>query len=561
MLSASLRATLRLALFLRCQSYNSDCSIDDRSSPLRYLFEDYALDTDRRELQRAGSLLPLEPQVFDLLAYLVRHRDRVVTKDDLFAAVWNGRIVSESALTTRINAARTALGDNGDAQRLIRTLRGRGIRFVGTVREETDALTLPDRSSITVLPFANTSGAPLSLPRKPSIAVLPFTILSDDPEQQYFADGVVEDIITALSRFKSLFVIARNSSFTYRGKAVDIKQVGRELGVRYVLEGSVRKSADKVRINGQLIDSTTGAHLWADRFEGKLKDVFELQDQITTNVVGELITNVEVAEIERARRKPSTSLDAYDCYWKGLAEYWKISQPGSDDALAYFLKAINFDENFASAYGFAATTYAVRWQNRWMVNVAQERAEAVRLARRAIELGQSDEVALSRGGFVLAAIAGELDFGAECARRSLMMNPNYAIGWLHSAWISLYSGDHQTVRANVGQFERLSPRAPTLFQGKLVAAFAHVFEGHYKEAAYLAEQLTHELPSFGSAWRVLAMSRALAGDVALANIATRKMLELDPSLRVPAMASTMPLRRAVDVERLKEGYLLAGFPA
>ena len=536
---------------------------------LRYLFEDSALDTDRRELQRGGAPVPLEPQVFDLLAYLVEQRDRVVSKDDLLAAVWNGRIVSESALTTRINAARRAIGDSGDAQRLIRTLRGRGIRFVGTVREETaaEAITDPgvslpsaDRFSIAVSPLTNTSGAPLSLPRKPSIAVLPFTILSDDPEQQYFADGVVEDIITALSRFKSLFVIARNSSFTYRGKAVDIKQVGRELGVRYVLEGSVRKSADKVRINGQLIDSTTGAHLWADRFEGKLKDVFELQDQITTNVVGELITNVEVAEIERARRKPSTSLDAYDCYWKGLAEYWKISQPGSDDALAYFLKAIDFDENFASAYGFAATTYAVRWQNRWMVNVAQERAEAVRLARLAIELGQSDEVALSRGGFVLAAIAGELDFGAECARRSLMMNPNYAIGWLHSAWISLYSGDHQTVRANVGQFERLSPRAPTLFQGKLAAAFAHVFEGHYKEAAYLAEQLTHELPSLGSAWRVLAMSRALAGDVALANIATKKMLELDPSLRVPAMASTMPLRRAVDVERLKEGYLLAGFP-
>ena len=536
---------------------------------LRYLFEDSALDTDRRELQRGGAPVPLEPQVFDLLAYLVEQRDRVVSKDDLLAAVWNGRIVSESALTTRINAARRAIGDSGDAQRLIRTLRGRGIRFVGTVREETaaEAITDPgvslpsaDRFSIAVSPLTNTSGAPLSLPRKPSIAVLPFTILSDDPEQQYFADGVVEDIITALSRFKSLFVIARNSSFTYRGKAVDIKQVGRELGVRYVLEGSVRKSADKVRINGQLIDSTTGAHLWADRFEGKLKDVFELQDQITTNVVGELITNVEVAEIERARRKPSTSLDAYDCYWKGLAEYWKISQPGSDDALAYFLKAIDFDENFASAYGFAATTYAVRWQNRWMVNVAQERAEAVRLARLAIELGQSDEVALSRGGFVLAAIAGELDFGAECARRSLMMNPNYAIGWLHSAWIALYSGDHQTVRANVGQFERLSPRAPTLFQGKLAAAFAHVFEGHYKEAAYLAEQLTHELPSLGSAWRVLAMSRALAGDVALANIATKKMLELDPSLRVPAMASTMPLRRAVDVERLKEGYLLAGFP-
>jgi TolB-like protein len=213
------------------------------SASLRYLFEDYALDTDRRELQRGGAPVPLEPQVFDLLAYLVEQRDRVVSKDDLLAAVWNGRIVSESALTTRINAARRAIGDSGDAQRLIRTLRGRGIRFVGTVHEETaaEAITDPgvslpsaDRFSIAVSPLANTSGAPLSLPRKPSIAVLPFTILSDDPEQQYFADGVVEDIITALSRFKSLFVIARNSSFTYRGKAVDIKQVGRELGVRYV---------------------------------------------------------------------------------------------------------------------------------------------------------------------------------------------------------------------------------------------------------------------------------------------------------------------------------------
>lgn len=530
---------------------------------MRFLFEDYELDTDRRELHRAGSLLPLEPQVFDLLAYLVRHRDRVVTKDDLFAAVWNGRFVSESALTTRVNAARTALGDSGDAQRLIRTLRGRGIRFVGTVREETaaDAVTPPDPPSTAMAPFANMGGAPLPLPGKPSIAVLPFANLSGDPEQQYFADGVVEDIITALSRFKSLFVIARNSSFTYKGKVIDIKQVGRELGVRYVLEGSVRNSAAKVRINGQLIDSSTGTHLWADRFDGKLDEVFELQDQITTRVVGELITNVQVAEIERANRKPTTSLDAYDCYWRGLAEYWKISKPGSDAALAYFLKAIDLDQNFASAYGFAATVYAVRWQNRWMVDVARERAEAVRLARRAIELSQSDEVALGRGGFVVAAIGGELDFGKECTRRSLAINPNYAMCWMHSAWIHLYSGEHETVRANVRQLEQLSPRDPTLFQGKLVAAFSHVFDGHYEEAAYLAEQLTHELPCFGSAWRVLALSRALAGDIASANIATRKALELDPSLKVPAMALTMPLRRAVDVERLKEGYLRAGFPA
>jgi TolB-like protein/class 3 adenylate cyclase len=416
------------------------------------------------------------------------------------------------------------------------------------------------RSETSVHPAHSEVSNPLSLPDKPSIAVLPFQNLSGDVEQEYFADGMVEDIITALSRFKSLFVIARNSSFTYKGKAVDIRQVGRELGVRYVLEGSVRKSADKVRISGQLIDSSTGAHVWADRFDGKLKDAFELQDQITTSVVGELIANVQVAEIERANRKPTTSLDAYDCYWKGVAEYWKSSRSGSDAALTYFFKAIDLDPNFASAYGFAAVVYAVRWQNRWMVDVAKERAEAVRLARRAIELGQSDEMALCRGGFAIAALAGELDFGAECARRGLAMNPNYAIGWLHSAWIHLYSGEHQTVRAHARQFERLSPRDPRLYQGKTAAAFSHLFEGHYEEAAYLAEQLTRELPAFATAWRILAISRALAGDIASANIARRKVLEIDSSSTVSAMASSMPLRRAVDVERLKEGYPLAGFP-
>ena len=401
---------------------------------------------------------------------------------------------------------------------------------------------------------------PLPLPDKPSIAVLPFQNMSGDPEQEYFANGVVEDIITALSRSKSLFVIARNSSFTYKGKAVDIKQVGRELGVRYVLEGSVRKSAGRVRITGQLIDSTTGAHVWADRFEGKLEDVFELQDQITASVVGQLMTHVQIAEVERANRKPTANLDAYECYWRGLAEYWKLTKPGTDAALACFLKAIELDPSFSSAYGFAAVAYAIRKQNRWMVDVAQESAEAIRLARRAIELGQLNEMALCRGGYVLALFAGELDLGAECTRRGLAMNPNYAAGWSHSAWIQLFLGEHQTARAHVRQWERVSPREPTLTRGKLIAALSHVFEGHYEEAAYLAEQLTRELPAFVPGWRCLALSKVLAGDTASANIATRKALELDPSQTASVLTSLMPLRRAVDVERLKEGYVRAGFP-
>ena len=279
---------------------------------MRYLFEDYALDTDRRELRRGGTLVAIEPQVFDLLAYLVQHGDRVVTKDDLFTAVWNGRFVSESALTTRINAARTALGDDGKAQRLIRTLRGRGFRFVGDVRVSRDATS------------STTAEAPptLALPDRPSIAVLPFANMSGDPEQEYFADGMVDDILSALSRVRWLFVIARHSSFIYKIRSADVQQIGRELGVRYVVEGSVRKSGTRVRIVAQLIETETGAHIWADRYEGDLRDIFALQDEITERIVSAVESNVQAAEIRRARAKPTDSLTAYDLYLRALPAYF-----------------------------------------------------------------------------------------------------------------------------------------------------------------------------------------------------------------------------------------------
>ena len=281
---------------------------------MRYIFEEYAFDTDRRELHRGADVVAVTPQVFDLLDYLIRNRERVVSKDDLINVIWNGRSVSDAALTTRLNAARTAIGDSGEEQRLIKTLPRKGFRFVGPVREAQG----PAGAATADNPIEPPRPA-LTLPDKPSIAILPFINLSSDPEQDYFADGMAEDIITALSRFKALFVIARNSSFTYKGRTVDVKVVGRELGVRYVLEGSVRKAANRVRITGQLVDTATGAHLWADRFDGGLSDVFDLQDQVTESVVGAIAPAVEKAEIERAKRKPTDSLDAYALYLRGLA--------------------------------------------------------------------------------------------------------------------------------------------------------------------------------------------------------------------------------------------------
>jgi TolB-like protein len=311
---------------------------------------EYGFDTDRRELHRGQDIVSVAPQVFDLLDYLIRNRERVVSKDDLIDAIWNGRIVSDAALTTRLNAARIAIGDSGEEQRLIKTLPRNGFRFVGPVLE-TQGPAGPATADNPIEPPRSA----LALPDKPSIAILAFTNLSSDPEQEYFADGMVDDIITALSHFKALFVIARSSSFTYKRRAVDVKQVGRELGVRYVLEGSVRKSADRVRITGQLVDTSTGAHLWAERFDGGLTDIFDLQDQVTESVVGAIAPAVEKAEIERAKRKPTESLDAYALYLRGSDRFYQFTdRQANDEALRLFNSAIELDPDFASAYARAA---------------------------------------------------------------------------------------------------------------------------------------------------------------------------------------------------------------
>lgn len=371
---------------------------------VRYLFEDYTLNTDRRELRRGSDLVSIEPQVFDLLAYLIQNRERVVSKDDLFATIWEGRIVSELALTTRINAARSAIGDSGEKQRLIKTLLRKGVRFVGEVREEsrrnTESTTAasPPTEKEEPTRFRSRVAQALPIPEKPSIAILPFVNLSGDPEQEYFVDGISEDLITALSHFRWLFVIARNSSFVFKGNAVSAKQIAEELGVRYLLEGSVRKASNRLRMTGQLVEAATGMHLWADRFDGALEDIFDLQDQMTLNIVGAIGPKLEQAEIERAKRKPTESLDAYDYFLRGMASVHQGTREANVKALRQFNKAIEIDADFASAYGMAAWCYAWRKWDGFMADRLQETAEAERLARRAAELGRDDAIALCAGG-------------------------------------------------------------------------------------------------------------------------------------------------------------------
>jgi TolB-like protein/Tfp pilus assembly protein PilF len=497
------------------------------------------------------------PQVFDLLLYLIQNRERVVSKDDVLDAVWSGRIVSESTLTSHINAVRKAIGDNGEEQRLIRTVARKGFRFVGEIREGRAS---DGQNSPTMQPVKVDEASAPALPDKPSIAVLAFQNLSGDPEQEYFADGVVEDIITALSRMRWLFVIARNSSFTYKGRAVDVKQIGRELGVRYVLEGSVRKLANRVRITGQLIDATTGAHLWAERFEGTLDDIFELQDQVAASVVGAIAPQLERAEIERAKRKPTENLNAYDYYLRGTANLHQGTREAIGEALSLFEKAIELDADFASAYAMAAWCYFWRKVNGWMIDPPQEVAEGARLARRAVELGRDDAVALTRSGHALGHLAADLDGGIALLDRAVMLNPNLAAAWFLGGFLRVWHGETDSAIEHFGRAMRLSPLDPEIYRMQAGMAMAHLFAGRFDAASSWAEKASRDLPSFLMVVGIVAASHALAGRTDEAQRAMDHLRELDPALRISNLRDWLPIHRPEDLAIFADGLRRAGLP-
>ena len=400
----------------------------------------------------------------------------------------------------------------------------------------------------------------LPLPTKPSIAVLPFDDLSSDRDQEYFADGVVEEIITALSRFRGLFVIARNSSFAYKGRAVDVKQVGRELGVRYILEGSVRKAGSRVRISGQLIDAATGAHLWADRFDGSLEDVFDLQDQVTSRVVGAIAPKLELAEIERARRKLTESLDAYDYYLRGFAAFHQWTPEANNEALSLFYKAIELDPLFASAFGMAARSYAQRKASGWVIDRDKELRETVRLARRAVELGRDDAVPLLAAGWALASVAGDLDTGAALIDRALVLNPNLATAWHCSGWTRVLLGEPEIAIEHSTRAMRLSPFDPLLNRMQCALATAHLFAGRYDEASLWAEKALQDQETYAAALRVLSASRALTGRLKEAQKAMERLRQVDPTLCLSNIDERLALRRPEDLDVLSEGLRKAGLP-
>jgi adenylate cyclase len=399
-------------------------------------------------------------------------------------------------------------------------------------------------------------GAALPLPDKPSIAVLPFENMSDDPEQEYFADGMVEEIITALSRKKQLFVIARNSSFTFKGKAVDIKQVAQDLGVRYVLKGSVRKSGNRIRITGQLIDAASGVHLWADRFDGALADVFDLQDQVAASVVGAITPSVTRAEIERAMRKPTDSLDAYDCFLRGMAAHWQVTRDGTDQAISLYEQAISLDPQFVPAHAALAVAINQRRNFGWSNDPASDLSQSVACAKSALRLGPQDPSILARVATVFLW-SDEVELADSLSEEAIRLDPNEMVAWMWGGWSKVFLGNHQTAVDYFHRALRLSPLDPRAFYAQGGLGFAYFFVGNYEQGRkYAVEALRYHPEALLAA---MACS-ALGGDAKAAREYFRQLAVFSPNERVPDLRRRSFYRREQDFAKLEEAFRIAGMP-
>lgn len=507
-------------------------------------FVGHVLDLRQGRLRKDGTDLALRRKSFSLLAYLVQNSGRVIGKDELIAAVWPDVQVSDESLTQCMKDIRKALGEGAGG--FVRTVPRRGY-IVGEVRV----------SSIEAGSVAP-SGSPL--PDKPSIAVLPFSNMSDGPAQDYFVDGVVDEIITALSRINWLFVIARNSSFTYRNRDVDMKQVGRELGVRYLLGGTVKRAADRVRVSAQLVEASTGANLWADRYDGEFSGIFDLQDQIASSVAGTIAPRLERAEMERSRRKPIASLDAYDYYLRGIQELHKFRREANAEALSNFYRAIELDPEFASAFGHAAICFTQRRGSGWVTNRGEDVAEVRRLARRAIELGKDDAIALCTAGYALADVADEVEDGAAYIERALALNPNLATAWLLSGYVKVSLGEHEAAIPRLLHSMRLSPQDMHMSTMQAAMASALFFGGRFEEAFSWAEMAVRSRITNLYASAIAAASAAFAGR----NTDTQKMMyllrEAAPLLRLSNLKDVVSYFRPKDFDAFSEALRKAGLP-
>jgi TolB-like protein/Tfp pilus assembly protein PilF len=398
------------------------------------------------------------------------------------------------------------------------------------------------------------------LPDKPSIAVLPFANMSNDPEQEYFADGISEDIITALSQIKQWFVVARNSSFAYKGRNVDIREVAKDLGVRYVLEGSVRRGGNRLRITGQLIEADTGTHMWADRFDGDLDDVFALQDKITESVVGAIEPSLRRAEIERSKRKPPENIGAYDLYLRALPHVYAMRPDDNEQALDLLHKAIEIDPNYAPALAYLAWAYEQRLVREWGVYGEDDSGIAVALAHRAIDADRDDAHVMAAAGFVLVMIARDYEQGLQATERAHELNPNIAFVSMLVGVSKLFGGDPTEALIHLDDAIRVSPSDPGAFFFYTCAALAHLFCGRPDEAHDLARKSARMYSDWDTTYWALIPALVQLGRTEEARSTIPKFLELSPSATVSRLRELLPLRNPDYLNIILDGMAVAGLP-
>jgi len=516
---------------------------------VQFSFDNHGLDTERRELYRGDAPIAVQPQVFDVLVYLLQNRHRVVTKNDLIALVWGGRSVSDSTLTSRINAARTAIGDNGKQQKLIRTIARKGFRFVGIVSEHPTTVRVdPPRPEI-----HGHSALPLS--DRPAIAVLPFNNMSADPQQEYFSDGISEDIITALSKLRWFPVIARNSSFIYKGSPVHMKQLARELGVRYVVEGSVRRSGDRVRITAQLNDATTGSHVWAEHYDRDLTDVFAVQDEITDAIVAAIEPQILVAENFRSKRKAPASLDAWDLVMRALSHFWRLSRQDNADAQALLEKAIVLEPNYGQALGVLATCHMFGVQMGWApFKKAAPLAERAALA--AIRIDSEDAWAHTALG--CCYFSTRIDDALAEFELALRLNQNFSMAQGVYGLALCYCGRWREASDVAQRALRLSPRDPFSAVHYGVAAYAQFVGKNYHEAIALSREAIRQRADFSGAYRVLIAAAGMAGYADAAASALQELRRAQPAFSLAWAANSLPWKLDCDREHFLEGFRRAG---
>jgi TolB-like protein/cytochrome c-type biogenesis protein CcmH/NrfG len=519
---------------------------------LRFIFGDYSLDTDRRELRRAADLVAVEPQVFDLLVHLLVNCDRVVSKDELIASIWNGRIVSGSTLTSRINAARKAIGDNGDAQKLVRTIPRKGFRFIGEVCR-------PDGSGRVARSIDATHDSKPALPPlpdRPAIAVLPFKNMTGDPEQEYFSDGISEDIIASLSKLHWFFVIARNSSFTYKGKSINLKQIGEELGVGYVVEGSVRKDGDRVRITAQLNDVFTDRHIWAERYDRHLADVFAVQDEITDAIVAAIEPQLYAAENFHAQRKSPDSMAAWDLVMRALSHYWRLTQQDCLVAQALLEKAISIDPNYSQALGVLAASHMFSAHMGW-----EDRASAASIAERAAQAAIRADNADPWAHYALGCVhmfAQRFEDSRAEFEASLRLNPNFSLAQCYLGLLFADCGRGEEAELATARALRLSPRDPLSALYFWIGSYAQYAKRNYKEAVRLARESIRQRPDFSASHRVLTAAAGMTGEEEVAKAALEELRRVQPNVSLEWITKQIPFQQEAERQHYLEGLRRAG---